>query len=171
MSSIDPKFAAVTESLHSKFEQLTCGVASRFGELPITMPESGVYLFSEADLHLYVGRSNRLEKLWDAFERINTLEPGIDKKVAADTMLNRVARSGSRFRQALANEAVALTNIGNSHRIRHSETSQEPCGNIRPSRFSIWEAVRFHPLAAQFKRPSRLAFAPRGWVLVPPTVL
>jgi len=29
---------------------------------PMSMPTRGVYLFSEADVHLYVGRSNRLRK-------------------------------------------------------------------------------------------------------------
>jgi hypothetical protein len=30
------------------------------GKLPTDMPKEGVYLFSEGDRHLYVGRSNRL---------------------------------------------------------------------------------------------------------------
>jgi hypothetical protein len=30
------------------------------GTLPIKMPKSGVYLFTESGKHLYVGRSNRL---------------------------------------------------------------------------------------------------------------
>jgi hypothetical protein len=70
-------------------------------------------------------RRDGLEKLWDAFERIKTLE-GIDKRVSADVLLDRAARPGSRLRAVLANEARALTEIGNSHRIRHSELSQEP---------------------------------------------
>ena len=71
-------------------------------------------------------RRDGLEKLWDAFERIKTLEAGPDKRAMANTMLDRAARPGSRLRQALTDEAFALTNIGNTHRIRHSETSQEP---------------------------------------------
>ncbi|MDB5580848.1 MAG: hypothetical protein JWR80_6024 [Bradyrhizobium sp.] len=71
-------------------------------------------------------RSDGLEKLWDAFERIKTLEPGNDKRLTADAMLNRAARPDSRLRHALGLEAAALTQIGNNHRIRHSEVSQEP---------------------------------------------
>lgn len=70
-------------------------------------------------------RADGLEKLWDAFERIKTLEPGADKKASAAALLDRAARPGTRFRMTLDDEARALTGIGNAHRIRHSEVSQE----------------------------------------------
>jgi hypothetical protein len=70
-------------------------------------------------------RQDSLEKLWDAFERLKTLEPGANKRVQADALLDRVAAPNSAFRQLLAREAVELTNIGNSFRIRHSEITQE----------------------------------------------
>lgn len=70
-------------------------------------------------------RQDALEKLWDAFERLKTLEPGVNKRVQTDALLDRVAAPGSRFREALTLEATALTSIGNSFRIRHSETTQE----------------------------------------------
>ncbi|MXQ11181.1 hypothetical protein [Microvirga makkahensis] len=70
-------------------------------------------------------RQDALEKLWDAFERLKTLEPGPSKRVQADTLLNRVAAPGSKFRDELGKEATALTAIGNTFRIRHSEMSQE----------------------------------------------
>jgi hypothetical protein len=40
--------------------------------------------------------------------------------------LDKAAKPGSKLRKTLADEAAALTGIGNSHRIRHSETWQEP---------------------------------------------
>lgn len=70
-------------------------------------------------------RRDALEKLWDAFERLKTLEPGTDKRAQADPLLDRIAAHGSSFRQALGREAAELTKIGNSFRIRHSETTQE----------------------------------------------
>jgi hypothetical protein len=70
-------------------------------------------------------RRDATEKLWDAFERMKTLEPGTDKRAQADALLDRAAASGSRMRDALAEEARALTSIGNSLRIRHSEVTQE----------------------------------------------
>lgn len=65
-----------------------------------------------------------LEKLWDAWERIKTLEPG-DKKKAASRLLDKAA-SEQTFRGVLEKEAKALTEIGNIFHIRHSETSQIP---------------------------------------------
>lgn len=70
-------------------------------------------------------RQDALEKLWDAFERLKTLEPGANKRTQADALLDRAATSGSKFRQVLGEEAISLTKIGNSFRIRHSETTQE----------------------------------------------
>jgi len=70
-------------------------------------------------------RQDALEKLWDAFERLKTLEAGANKREQADALLDRVAVPGSAFRQALTREAMELTSIGNSFRIRHSEVSQE----------------------------------------------
>ncbi len=70
-------------------------------------------------------RQDALEKLWDAFERLKTLEPGANKRVQADVLLDRAAPPGSGYRQLLAREAAELTSIGNSFRIRHSEITQE----------------------------------------------
>ena len=69
-------------------------------------------------------RRDALEKLWDAFERIKTIESGKNKKAQADRLLDRTS-SSPRFREFLGQEAKALTEIGNSLRIRHSETTQE----------------------------------------------
>ena len=70
-------------------------------------------------------RQDALEKLGDAFERLKTLEPGANKRAQAEAMLDRVATPDSGFREALGREAAELTSIGNSFRIRHSETTQE----------------------------------------------
>ncbi|QCG96449.1 hypothetical protein E6C67_21895 [Azospirillum sp. TSA2s] len=70
-------------------------------------------------------RQDALEKLWDAFERMKTLEPGPNKRIQADALLDRVAAPGSAFREALGREAAELTSIGNSFRIRHFEVTQE----------------------------------------------
>jgi len=69
-------------------------------------------------------RQDALEKLWDAFERLKTLELGGDKRASATTLLNRAAPD-SRLREHLDAEASALTKIGNSFHIRHSEHDQE----------------------------------------------
>lgn len=72
-------------------------------------------------------RLDALEKLWDAFERIKTLEKGPNKRETAAQLLDRAAPAQSpKFRAFLDHEAKALTDIGNSLRIRHSETDKEP---------------------------------------------
>ncbi|OYT68309.1 MAG: hypothetical protein CFK52_15325, partial [Chloracidobacterium sp. CP2_5A] len=71
-------------------------------------------------------RRDALEKLWDAFERLKALEPGPDKRAQAEALLDRAAGPAApRLRALVGEEAKALTDIGNSFRIRHSETSQE----------------------------------------------
>ena len=66
-----------------------------------------------------------LEKLWDAWERLKTVDVG-DKKLGSQKMLDEAAGSNQpKFRDLLEREARSLTDAGNSLRIRHSETVQE----------------------------------------------
>jgi hypothetical protein len=69
-------------------------------------------------------RRNALEKLWDAFERIKTLEPGTDKRAQVTALLDKTVQA-PRLRTYLENEAKELTAIGNNLQIRHFETNQE----------------------------------------------
>jgi hypothetical protein len=72
-------------------------------------------------------RREALEKLWDAFERMKTLEPGTNKAAQAKLLLDKAAGAGGpKFRESLEVEALALSKIGNTFHIRHSETNQEP---------------------------------------------
>ncbi|MBI4494386.1 MAG: hypothetical protein HY690_16505 [Chloroflexi bacterium] len=68
-------------------------------------------------------RRESLEKLWDAWERLKTLEPGKDKKASIASLLGRAAVEPS-FRATLDSEASELTRIGNAFLIRHAEKSQ-----------------------------------------------
>ncbi|MGH6881758.1 MAG: AbiJ-NTD4 domain-containing protein [Hypericibacter sp.] len=82
--------------------------------------------FLDSDLTI---RREALEALWDAWERLKTLG-GVDKKTGITTLLDAAAGSSSpKFRAAIEQEAVALTNLGNQLRIRHSETDREPIVN------------------------------------------
>ena len=55
-------------------------------------------------------RREALEKLWDAWERVKTVEPGQNKSVQAKTLLDRATGSGGpKFREMLDEEAKALT--------------------------------------------------------------
>ena len=68
-------------------------------------------------------RREGLEKLWDAWERVKTIEPAKDKKESTKKILDRAAVEPI-FRELLESEAKELTHIGNNFRIRHSETSK-----------------------------------------------
>lgn len=77
------------------------------------------------DLH-YGTRRESLEALWDAWERLKTLDGEGDKKSQVKSMLDKTAGTASpKFREAIEQEARNLTDIGNNLRIRHSETNQE----------------------------------------------
>lgn len=70
-----------------------------------------------------------LEKLWDAFERIKTLEDG-DKKKGAEILLDKAAPNPSVLRTALENDMKALTKLGNQLNIRHYETTIESLAQV-----------------------------------------
>jgi hypothetical protein len=59
---MDAKFAALVETLGPKLAVLLTVPPLKNGSLPRNMALSGVYLFSEGDKHLYVGRSNSLRQ-------------------------------------------------------------------------------------------------------------
>jgi hypothetical protein len=70
-------------------------------------------------------RHEALEALWDAWERLKTLD-GADKKAQITALLNVTAGTSSpKLRDALEKEAMELTRIGNNLQIRHSETDRE----------------------------------------------
>jgi hypothetical protein len=67
---------------------------------------------------------NAVEKLWDSFERIKTLNL-VDKKKSI-VMLLEQATEDKLFRDHINNEMGALTEIGNKFQIRHFETDKLP---------------------------------------------
>lgn len=59
---MDESFRAYVESLHPSVERLLACQPFKFADLPTQLPKAGVYLFSEGNCHLYVGRTNNLRK-------------------------------------------------------------------------------------------------------------
>jgi len=59
-SAMHPTFSGLLDGLHPKFEQLIALTPCTAGKFPKNMPKRGVYLFSEGEVHLYVGRSNTI---------------------------------------------------------------------------------------------------------------
>ena len=74
-------------------------------------------------------RREGLEKLWDAWERLKTLEVPGDKRASTSALLDRVAVGA--MRERIESEARELTDIGNNFRIRHSETDRHPLDDDR----------------------------------------
>ncbi len=68
-------------------------------------------------------RREALERLWDCWERIKTLEIPGNKKLSIGILLDKAAVEVE-VRQLLEEEAKKLTDIGNSFHIRHSEVTQ-----------------------------------------------
>ncbi len=107
---------------------------------PPTFQESLRLAFNTGDHHLdemletakskYISpnlksRIEALEKIWDAWERLKTIELASDKKNSARMLLDK-ATSELNFRQLLEIESKELTAIGNNFMIRHSETTKIP---------------------------------------------
>jgi hypothetical protein len=69
-------------------------------------------------------RRDAIEKLWDAWERLKTLEPGTDKKQQIKALLTKAFPLEADLRARIDKEAQALTDLGNDFRIRHSETNK-----------------------------------------------
>lgn len=59
---MNEQFRQHIESLHPSFEVLLRSVPFQFSSLPKALPKAGVYLFSDGEHHLYVGRTNSIRK-------------------------------------------------------------------------------------------------------------
>lgn len=72
------RFAAVLETLHPSFERLLAMTPATCATLPKPMPKSGIYLLSEGERHLYVGRSGNIRGRLERHSR-----PGANHRMAA----------------------------------------------------------------------------------------
>jgi hypothetical protein len=70
-------------------------------------------------------RRESIEKLWDAWERLKTIEAGKVKKASTADILDKAATDPA-FRDLLEREALLITEIGNKFMIRHSEVGKVP---------------------------------------------
>lgn len=68
-------------------------------------------------------RAEGTEKLWDAWERLKSIEVQGDKRMSLARLLEQCSPEPT-FRARLDAEARALTEIGNSFHIRHFETDK-----------------------------------------------
>jgi hypothetical protein len=73
------------------------------------------------DLYNKGDYSYAVEKIWDAFERMKTYYPTLDKKKSAEKIINDISYGNEHIKKMFDNEFKTLTDIGNSYRIRHHE--------------------------------------------------
>lgn len=89
-------------------------------------PELDKLVTDARDLYMSHKSSDRkigIEKLWDAFERLKTIEiRNGDKRRSVTQLLDHV--SNGAFRVEVEAEMLALTKIGNAFNIRHHETGK-----------------------------------------------
>lgn len=69
-------------------------------------------------------RALALEKLWDGFERLKTVDVSGNKKQSSNALLANI--SSAEFREVTSAEMIALTALGNQFMIRHHETDKHP---------------------------------------------
>lgn len=94
-------------------------------------PEKGLKNLIEEAIHLYkdpkLGNHHlATEKIWDALERLKTIfsTSEKDKKSSVDKVVNNMSKSNSNYTTLFNEEFRKLTDIGNSYRIRHHETTK-----------------------------------------------
>lgn len=88
-------------------------------------------LLKEAKEKLHVPsiaeRQISIEKIWDAWERVKSIENPNNKSDSTKRILDYAATEPT-YRQILEDEARSLTSIGNRFRIRHSEVDKIEIG-------------------------------------------
>ena len=92
---------------------------------------------------------NSVEKLWDAFERLKTYYMP-DKKQSISKIVSDISIGNDGFEQLLNAEFFALTNIGNSYRIRHHETDKIDIVDIKHYDYLFNRCFSLMSLAVQY---------------------
>lgn len=106
-----------------EFESLLKNTGIRSGDTELDrLLATAIEKYHSLDLEI---RKESLEKLWDAWERIKSIEDPNNKKSSVNKLLDRISLEPV-FRQAIDVEAIELTRLGNDFMIRHSEVKKVP---------------------------------------------
>ena len=115
----------VTRTVPELFSEPLLGARFQTGDADLNaLLEAARAKYLHPDLAV---RMESLEKLWDAWERLKTLEPGANKRASTKALLDRAA-TATDFRAVLEEDALALTEVGYDFRIRHSEVGKKSIG-------------------------------------------
>ncbi len=95
-----------------------------------------------------------IEKLWDAFERLKTIEmlssESLDKKKSANQVVDNLCGNSSKLRDYLLTEAKQLTDIGNDFCIRHHEVDREMIPSAQHLDYLFYRCLAFINLFLHF---------------------
>lgn len=91
-----------------------------------------------------------VEKIWDALERLKTYYINLDKKHSAAKIVNDMAHGQAEFTDLFNAEFKALTDIGNSFRIRHHETDKIDITDTRHYDYFFNRCLSLIALAIQY---------------------
>lgn len=113
-------------SNHSKL-MIKNGIVKSFeAELNDLLNESLIYILKDSYREKRIG----LEKIYDSFERMKTLNCE-DKKKSVNLLISEIAENNAAIESLIYKEMKELTDIGNSYSIRHHETNQTSIPNIQ----------------------------------------
>ncbi len=117
------KLGEVTRIAPAPLQELLESPGFRTGDTTLDeLLETARRKFLNRDLTV---RVESLEKLWDAWERLKSIEPGQDKKASVAAILDKAAPEPG-IRERLEKEARELSDIGNGFMIRHTEVGKIP---------------------------------------------
>ena len=91
-----------------------------------------------------------VEKIWDALERLKTYYTTLDKMHSAAKIVNDMAHGQVEFTNLFNTEFKALTDIGNSFRIRHHETDKIDITDTRHYDYFFNRCLSLISLAIQY---------------------
>jgi len=77
-----------------------------------------------------LNRTDALEKIWDAFERIKSFNNHSNKNESTETLISKMCGGNENIHELLEIEFRTLTAIGNDYRIRHHEMNKHEIRNI-----------------------------------------
>lgn len=120
---MDKKFAQFVNSLAPKYEELMSMAPVTVDALPKVMPKAGVYMFSEGESHLYVGRTRRLRRRLVEHSHLKMLDAPFAFRLARQTVgmeKASYAPKGSR-RELLRDPAFREARIHACERIRRMD--------------------------------------------------
>lgn len=108
------------------------GTLNKINESIYKLDES--VAIKEKGLHDYLNQAEKyyregnysvaVEKLWDAYERLKTYYPSMDKKGNTEKLSSDFSNKNDGIKELIDNEFASLTKIGNNFTIRHTETNK-----------------------------------------------